>query len=46
MTRNWLQLSAAALIGAALIAGPAAAQKKYSPGRQRQGNQDRPDQPL
>ena len=32
MTRNWLQLSAAALIGAALIAGPAAAQKKYSPG--------------
>jgi branched-chain amino acid transport system substrate-binding protein len=32
MARNWLQLSAAALIGAALAAGPAAAQKKYSPG--------------
>jgi ABC-type branched-subunit amino acid transport system substrate-binding protein len=32
MTRNWLQLSAAALIGAALAIGPAAAQKKYSPG--------------
>src|SRR5882672_10949234 len=31
MTRNWLQLSAAALIGAALVAGPAAEQK-YSPG--------------
>jgi branched-chain amino acid transport system substrate-binding protein len=32
MTRNWLRLSAAALIGAAIAAGPAAAQKKYSPG--------------
>jgi branched-chain amino acid transport system substrate-binding protein len=32
MARNWLQLSAAALIGAALVAGSAAAQKKYSPG--------------
>jgi branched-chain amino acid transport system substrate-binding protein len=32
MARHWLQLSAAALIGAALVAGPAAAQKKYSPG--------------
>jgi len=36
MARNWWQLSAAALLGAALVmalgAGPAAAQKKYSPG--------------
>ncbi len=32
MARNWWQLSAAALLGAALAAGPAAAQKKYSPG--------------
>jgi branched-chain amino acid transport system substrate-binding protein len=32
MARNWLQLSAAALLGAALAASPAAAQKKYSPG--------------
>ncbi|HEX3498544.1 MAG TPA: ABC transporter substrate-binding protein, partial [Stellaceae bacterium] len=32
MTRNWLQLSAAALIAASLVTGPAAAQKKYSPG--------------
>jgi branched-chain amino acid transport system substrate-binding protein len=32
MTRHWLHLAAVALIGAALAAGPAAAQKKYGPG--------------
>ncbi len=32
MARTWLQLSAAALIGAALAAAPAMAQKKYGPG--------------
>jgi branched-chain amino acid transport system substrate-binding protein len=32
MTRHLLHLAAAALIGAALAAGPAAAQKKYGPG--------------
>ena len=32
MARMWLQLSAAALIVAALAAGPAVAQKKYGPG--------------
>ena len=32
MAKDWLRLSAAALIGAAIAASPAAAQKKYSPG--------------
>ena len=32
MTKTWLHLATAALIGAALAAGPAAAQKKYGPG--------------
>ncbi len=32
MARTWLQLAAAALIGAALAAAPAMAQKKYGPG--------------
>ena len=32
MARTWLQLSAAALIGASLAAAPAMAQKKYGPG--------------
>jgi branched-chain amino acid transport system substrate-binding protein len=32
MKKTWLHLATAALIGAALAAGPAAAQKKYGPG--------------
>jgi branched-chain amino acid transport system substrate-binding protein len=32
MAKQWLHLAAAALIGAAIAASPAAAQKKYSPG--------------
>ena len=32
MAKNWFVLSAAALIGAAIAANPAVAQKKYSPG--------------
>jgi len=32
MAKHWLSLAAAALIGATLAAGPAAAQKKYGPG--------------
>ena len=32
MTSNWLQLTAAALIAAAVATAPAAAQKKYGPG--------------